>query len=676
MPRFLSTENKNAFAARLSKYVRETKLQRCLVVFHGGEPLLAGVDSIVELATLLRESVGDAATVDVALQTNGLLLTEHALELLESADISVSLSLDGPQQVNDLHRTTRKGRSSFDRVFAAYKRLQKRPKVFAGVIAVIDPKTSPETLFEFFTQQQPSKLDFLLPDAHHDRPPPGREEDPDLYLNWLISAFDLWFDKYPHMPVRTFEGLLDVLSGLPSPTDAFGLGDLSLITIETDGSYHDLDVLKVVGQDATRLIGAVGDTEIADVAASAAVAAHRSKLHKDGLCETCRSCVVVEICGGGSLPHRYGDGHFDNPTIYCREWLALIQHARRRVEQSLGESVQAEQERQAFSVDYRFFELAERAGPIMDFLYSEARKEERANLIDALNLLGDHDDAVRALLELNAEKFDEIAMYPGAIAWQRTLRTTAAGRALHAVDGAPLTADPTYLNFLTEEKANASIGLCVAEDDPWLRAPFGSAIVFEPDAILRGAMTVVTEALSIVEAWRPELYVEMRRICRAIQFVRDPLALPDKIVSFSDNTVPGALFVSVVQDAGFIDPYDLADSLIHEHRHQKLYLLERVSSMVEATDVSVVSPWREDLRPPSGLLHAVFVFVELRRYWLHVRERGPSRMKQRAISQLAETDANLETAFKTLSHCPLTPAGRELVAVLDAARRQVDAVAA
>ena len=108
MPRFLSAENKNAFAARLSEYVCEAKLQRCLVVLHGGEPLLAGVDSIVEFAALLRGAVGDAATVDVALQTNGLLLTERAIESFEAADISVSLSLDGPKKANDLHRTTRK----------------------------------------------------------------------------------------------------------------------------------------------------------------------------------------------------------------------------------------------------------------------------------------------------------------------------------------------------------------------------------------------------------------------------------------------------------------------------------------------------------------------------------------------------------------------------------------
>lgn len=173
--------------------------------------------------------------------------------------------------------------------------------------------------------------------------------------------------------------------------------------------------------------------------------------------------------------------------------------------------------------------------------------------------------------------------------------------------------------------------------------------------------------MAIVKAWRPALASEMQVACTAIQFIRDPSADPRKIVSFSDNSVPGALYVSISQGDRLIDPYDLADSLIHEHRHQKLYLLERYSATVEHTSAHVVSPWREDLRPPSGLLHAVFVFVELRRFWLHVREHGPIEMNSRAINQISDTDQHLQQAFETLKECPLTDLGQHLVEVLRAA---------
>ena len=198
MPQLLSAGDRTAFATRLADYARENDIKRCVVVLHGGEPLLAGVETIVDFVHELRAAVDPGVEVDVGMQTNGLLLTESILDQLEAARVSVSLSLDGPRTANDLHRNSRRGRSSFDRVMAALECLKGRPAVFAGIIAVIDPRTPPEELFAFFDRHQPPKLDFLLPDAHHNRPPSGRDTNPVLYRDWLITAFDLWLDQYPH----------------------------------------------------------------------------------------------------------------------------------------------------------------------------------------------------------------------------------------------------------------------------------------------------------------------------------------------------------------------------------------------------------------------------------------------------------------------------------------------
>ncbi|MEZ5959785.1 MAG: cyclophane-forming radical SAM/SPASM peptide maturase YhhB [Hyphomonadaceae bacterium] len=679
LPRFLSLADRKAFAQRLADYVRETKMDRCLIVLHGGEPLLAGTDEIVQFAQLVRQDVGTDAVVDISMQTNGLLLTEDALQALEAADIAVSLSFDGPRSANDLHRNTRKGRSSFDRVMAAYKRLCAYPRIFAGVIAVIDPRTTPDELLEFFNGIEPPRLDFLLPDAHHLRPPPGRAESPTIYIDWLIRAFDLWFDKFPGLPVRTFESLLDVLGGLPSSTDAFGLGDVSLITIETDGTYHDLDVLKVVQEGATRLTGSVQDTSIAAVAASPQLGAHRARLRKEGLCAQCQACPVVDVCGGGSLPHRYGANGYDHPTVYCREWLALIQHVQNRLRDSLTTSPTSSTGA-SLNIDLRAFEAAEASTEIIDALWVSAKEERTPQFIGALDLLsaggGQYAPIASKLRELSADALQDLAMLPGSIAWQSAVRNSNGGRQFFAIDGSPLVRDASYLQTLNSRAAGDLRGLFVGADDEWLRAPFGKAIVFENEAVSSACGSLVDEALEIIRAWRPSLHGEMLKICRAIQFIRDPAALPEKIVSFSDNSVPGALYVSVKQGKGFIDPYDLADSLIHEHRHQKLYLLERVAPLVEPTTMTVVSPWREDLRPPSGLLHAVFVFIELRRFWIHVRDCGAPRMKSRAVSQLALTEVHLDDAFRTLNSCPLTDAGRRLVAILDAAREPTSAAVA
>ncbi|MFK3888827.1 cyclophane-forming radical SAM/SPASM peptide maturase YhhB [Sphingomonas sp. NPDC079357] len=658
MPRLLSTEHQRLFAARLAEHVREQGLSHVAVILHGGEPLLAGHRYIVDFARMLRSAVGPSVEVDLGMQTNGLLLSDEALDALEAERIAVSLSMDGPREAHDLHRTTRKGRSSFDRVEGALSRLARRPAVFAGVIAVIDASVRPSTLLGYFADKGIPKVDFLLPDSHHRRPPPGRERDSGLYERWLVEAFDEWLDRYPDLPVRTFEALLDAISGLPSGTDAFGLGDVSLISLETDGTWHDLDVLKVAGEGATRLVGSVADTSVEQVASSVQLAAHRRLLTRSGLSATCRACDLAEICGGGSVPHRFGDGGFDNPTVYCGEMKALIGHARRRLAESLLSDGVADGP--ALDFDVGSFELAETSDSIIAGLQEEALVEDERGLREAAAVSGlDLESVTPATIRA-------VARRAGTVAWQRATRSALSGGQVRDIDGASIRVEPAYLaRFLPEMSTPA---LEVGVDDKWLRLPFGEGIRFEDEVVALRGRALVDEALGIIEAWRPAVARELRLICSAVQFVRDPTAHPDKIVSFSDDSVPGALYVSIVQGDGLIDAYDLADSLVHEYRHQKLYLFERLHPTT-FQGALVVSPWREDLRPVSGLLHAAFVFVELGRFWRFVREHGPTRLHNRATAQIGDTERNLAQAFETLRGCELTPSGRELATVLEARAR-------
>ena len=76
MPRLLSPENREAFASQLASYLQHTGIRRCVVVFHGGEPLLMGSTELVAFAAQLRGAVGTHVQLDIGMQTNGLLLTQ------------------------------------------------------------------------------------------------------------------------------------------------------------------------------------------------------------------------------------------------------------------------------------------------------------------------------------------------------------------------------------------------------------------------------------------------------------------------------------------------------------------------------------------------------------------------------------------------------------------------
>lgn len=668
-PAILSADSRRLAAKRIADYARDQNLGRVAVIFHGGEPLLAGAEVIADTAACIREAAG-SIRIDAGLQTNGVLLDEAALSILRHADVAVSLSLDGPQTANDIHRLDHTGRSTFERSEASLQLLEKHPETYTGIITVIDPAISPRTLFEFFAPRKPPRLDFLLPDANYDRPPAGRDARPTIYRDWLIEAFDLWFDEFAAVPVRIFDSILAAIAGADSGTDAFGLGDVSLLTIETDGTYHDLDVLKIT-RDGQSLLGYnLREHSIAEAVLAPQLQHHRRLLTLDGLSATCRTCPEVRVCGGGSVPHRYKQGSFDNPTIYCAEMLALIRHARARLNEQLQRETRGTSPSPSITdTALRTWEAPETSAVVLGDLEREWRATARVDFDVAIREAGstraDLTAASATLCGLSDEMRGRLATLPSVVAWTAVTVAAARGSVVRAIDGSVLPTDGDYLCVIASRAAMLEDGTRIHAADRWLRIPFANKIIFEADDVVERGATTIRAAFDLIGGWRPCLITEIHRISPELQFISDPTAHPDKAVSFSDNSVPGALYATLRLRGAFVDPHDLADAIIHEHRHQKLYLLQRRVQFFSHDWPLVASPWREDPRPPSGLLHAVFVFVHLIDFWRHAEHHGPSAIRNRARTEVDVNADRLRRAFAILAHTSLTPDGKQLVSLLD-----------
>jgi uncharacterized protein len=680
----MSDKHRHLLAERIADYVQNEGLREIAVVFHGGEPLLAGAERIVETANWIRSALPSSCQVSFSLQTNGVFIDKASLDLFVAEDIGISLSIDGPEQVNNLHRLDHQGKPSFKAVEASLELLKTYPQIYAGLIAVIDASVKPEELFEFFNSHQPPRLDFLLPDANYLRLPPGRESNSDLYVHWLIQAFDLWFDKYSHLSIRSFDAILNALAGLPSETDAFGFGDVSLLNIETDGTYHDLDVLKITSEGLTSLGIGLENASIADAAASQQLLEHRKLLCRENLAAECQSCSIVKICGGGSVPHRYAQNGFINPTVYCREMFALISHARKRFTQQLDDEIKTQHTSLKIAnftgVDIVAFESSLTSSSSIKELLGlwtvDARCKFEDVLASVLKKEPEKHHLINRIYSYKSEILNRLLICPSVVLWTAVMQQAFLGSRICSIDDELITPDTNYLETIVSEllKPLTQDVPYIHRDDIWLRLPFGKRIVFESSEVVRIGTMIMRESLNLIESWRPSLLAEIREISPEIQFIKDLTAHPDKVVSFSDNSVPGALYVSIRQGSKYIDKYDLADSLIHEHRHQKLYLLQRSVPLVELDAPLVPSPWREDLRPPSGLLHAIFVFTQLLEFWVYLHTEGPYEIKIRAKNQIEIIRERLFIAIPTLKNTRLTPAGRELLKQLECIALNVEAI--
>jgi uncharacterized protein len=176
---------------------------------------------------------------------------------------------------------------------------------------------------------RPPRIDFLLPHATWDHPPvrkPGADHE---YADWLTAIYDRWVSDGRPAEIRTFDSIISTLRGGESLTEALGLGPTGLVVIETDGSYEQVDSLKVAYEGAPETGMNVFSHSLDLVARHPGIAAREQGIA--GLCQSCRECPVVRSCGGGLYTHRYRDdgSGFGNPSVYCADLLTLISHISR-----------------------------------------------------------------------------------------------------------------------------------------------------------------------------------------------------------------------------------------------------------------------------------------------------------------------------------------------------------
>jgi uncharacterized protein len=202
--------------------------------------------------------------------------------------------------------------------------------LYSGLLCTIDVRNDPGATYAALAALEPPLIDFLLPHATWDSPPPDAAGSVTPYADWLIAIFDLWTADANRVPVRLFDSIVRTMYGSTSLTESMGLSASDVAVIETDGSIEQADSLKVAYDGAPDTGLDIFRNTLNEAARHPAVTARQHGLA--GLCRKCRSCPVVTSCGGGLYAHRYHtETKFDNPSVYCADLMKLITHIRGRL---------------------------------------------------------------------------------------------------------------------------------------------------------------------------------------------------------------------------------------------------------------------------------------------------------------------------------------------------------
>lgn len=303
-------------------------------IWHGGEPLLLGKQRFTAYLELQRDFFSPGQ-VRNSIQTNGTLLDSDWLDLFQRYDVSIGVSLDGPQAVHDLNRPTVAGQGSFAQVMRGIQLLKQR-EVPVHVLHCIGPDLEGAEAVAFMEGLEVDGCDFLLPMSNHPLSrrrvleiraragSSGTEED---YVGeFLASAFSRWVRTDCSLRVRLFEDLIRCALGVGNGFPYSGPSEEVLadfVLLETDGSlcmdveFGEIDRYRLGKEYRTGLNILHEGTTLEMVEAEIRRRVRSKSLAK--LPDECQPCLVRSVCRASHPASRYDDfdGSFNHRSVHC-----------------------------------------------------------------------------------------------------------------------------------------------------------------------------------------------------------------------------------------------------------------------------------------------------------------------------------------------------------------------
>jgi uncharacterized protein len=259
------------------------------ITFHGGEPLVAGIDFYRKALPMIYEILGN--NVSIGMQSNLWALNEEFRSLLSEYNIGISTSIDGPEHINDTQRCP----GYFDKTFSGIDLLH-RSGISPGIIATFTKYSAKyyREVFDFFVNNH---MHFSV---HGAVKPIGSKNDSiyldaDRYAQLLLGLLDLYVKNLDKIKISTLDTMIKNISYDESGLCTFSrcIGDYLAVT--PGGEIYSCN--RFVGNKEFSL-GNVNRIEgMVDIENSWGW--QRLMEWQDTIDKECADCLHKNICHGG-----------------------------------------------------------------------------------------------------------------------------------------------------------------------------------------------------------------------------------------------------------------------------------------------------------------------------------------------------------------------------------------
>jgi uncharacterized protein len=294
------------------------------VAWHGGEPLVVPLGWYEDAIALMAERRPASLQLTHRFQSNGVLLNEDWVRLFARTGARVGLSIDGPADLHDANRRTRRGQGTHEKAMRAVRLLRHQGLAF-HVITVLTERTldHPERLFDFYVQSGITDVGFNIEEieganARSSLAGGGVEAK---FREFIRRFFELVWSAPGLLKVREFESALAHLLSDEPVWDEQNL-PFAIVSIGYDGTISTFSP-ELLGARHARYdsfaFGHVAAHRLADIEDTALFRTVSDEIRR-GIHACQRSCRYFRWCGGGAPGNKlFETGRFDaTETMHCR----------------------------------------------------------------------------------------------------------------------------------------------------------------------------------------------------------------------------------------------------------------------------------------------------------------------------------------------------------------------
>jgi uncharacterized protein len=342
----------------IQQYIMSQPTNHVVFSWHGGEPMLAGLEFFREAMALQKLHRRPGMVIENTIQTNAVLIDQEWADFFLAEDFLVGVSVDGPPDIHDVYRRDKAGKKTFARVRRGLGYLQSvgiEPNFLCAVNAASEGEGL--RIYQYLRDELAARFIQFIPVVEREE---GSGEslvsDRSIsavgYGEFLKDVFDEWYSRdIGDVFIQTFEVALASWVGAPRGLCIFEETCGLALAVEHNGDVYSCDHFV----EPPHRLGNIAFVPLAELVNSVQQREFGAS-KKSSLPDYCVSCPVLFACNGGCPKDRFiqtpeGQSGLNFLCAGLREFFLHIDAPMKRIALELGLPISASRAHRWSSTD-------------------------------------------------------------------------------------------------------------------------------------------------------------------------------------------------------------------------------------------------------------------------------------------------------------------------------------